>query len=57
MVYMVKEFHYRIMSYFAVAKKQPNHIVVIRDGVSEGEFQRVLDEELSAVKEVAGAAC
>lgn len=42
-----------LIAYYQQNKKKPAQIIFYRDGVSEGQFQAVLDEEVKAVK----AAC
>ncbi|KAJ1670039.1 hypothetical protein EV182_008459, partial [Spiromyces aspiralis] len=37
--------------YYSNTKEKPKRIVIYRDGVSEGQFQQVLDQELSAIKQ------
>lgn len=39
-----------LSSYLARKKKLPTHIVILRDGVSEGQFKIVLEKELVRVK-------
>jgi eukaryotic translation initiation factor 2C len=39
-----------LQSYYKRSNKLPTHIVVLRDGVSEGQFQMVLQFELSQIK-------
>lgn len=40
-----------LSSYFAKKKKLPTHIIILRDGVSEGQFKIVLEKELVRVKQ------
>jgi len=45
---MVKE---RLADYEKYTKKKPRRIIFCRDGVSEGQFQQVLNNELNAIRE------
>ncbi|KRZ00192.1 putative protein tag-76, partial [Trichinella pseudospiralis] len=45
-----KQFRERLVEYNVVNKSFPKNIIVFRDGVSEGQFMQVLDEELIALR-------
>ncbi|KRZ66081.1 Protein argonaute-3, partial [Trichinella papuae] len=46
----VDQFLERLVEYFDVNGSPPKNIIVFRDGVSEGQFMQVLEEELLALR-------
>ncbi|KRZ66916.1 putative protein tag-76, partial [Trichinella papuae] len=46
----VEQFSERLVEYFEVNGSSPKNIIVFRDGVSEGQFMQVLEEELLALR-------
>ncbi|KRZ13011.1 putative protein tag-76 [Trichinella zimbabwensis] len=46
----VDQFLERLVEYFHVNGSPPKNIIVFRDGVSEGQFMQVLEEELPALR-------
>ncbi|KRX73373.1 Protein argonaute-2 [Trichinella sp. T6] len=46
----VKQFSDRLLEYVDVNGTAPKNIIVYRDGVSEGQFMQVLEEELPALR-------
>lgn len=49
-VSMAETVRVRIMQFFYSTNKQPKRIIVYRDGVSEGEFIRVMNEEMESIR-------
>ncbi|KRY38161.1 putative protein tag-76 [Trichinella spiralis] len=46
----IEQFSERLLEYLDVNGTAPKNIIVYRDGVSEGQFMQVLEEELSALR-------
>ncbi|KRZ00352.1 putative protein tag-76, partial [Trichinella zimbabwensis] len=46
----VDQFLERLVEYFDLNGATPKHIIVFRDGVSQGQFMQVLEEELLALR-------
>ncbi|CDW57277.1 PAZ and DUF1785 and Piwi domain containing protei n [Trichuris trichiura] len=49
-LYLEDEYRERINAYSNANNKRPTRIILFRDGVSEGEFKQVLQEELRALR-------
>ncbi|KAH7732179.1 tag-76 [Aphelenchoides avenae] len=50
LVYLVDAVRDRLVSFFETTGQKPSRIIVYRDGVSEGQFQEVVREELLGIK-------
>ncbi|XP_003366483.1 putative protein tag-76 [Trichinella spiralis] len=46
----IEQFSERLLEYLDVNGTAPKNIIVYRDGVSEGQFMQVLEEELPALR-------
>jgi eukaryotic translation initiation factor 2C len=51
MVYLTAAVRERLKDIYSKTNKKPNRIVVYRDGVSSGEFTKVLNEEMRNIRE------
>jgi eukaryotic translation initiation factor 2C len=49
-VYMQTEAKERLMQFFTLTKKKPERIIIFRDGVSEGQFMQILEEEMGGIR-------
>lgn len=50
MVYVSEETRTAIVDFFTQTSVKPAHIIVYRDGVSEGQFLQVLNEEMQGIR-------